>query len=58
MLVSDHLEDGARVELDKKRKWLIHNYGAGGGGYQGSFGLANKVIDIMRNELSKGKSKL
>jgi D-amino-acid oxidase len=51
-------EDGARVELDKSRKWLIHNYGAGGGGYQGSYGLAKKVVDIFKSELPGGKSKL
>ncbi|EMG46816.1 DAO1 D-amino-acid oxidase [Candida maltosa Xu316] len=52
-------EDGARVELDKERSWLIHNYGAGAGGYQGSFGLAKKVVEIMKQELSKKpKSKL
>lgn len=51
-------EDGARVEMDKKYKWLIHNYGAGAGGYQGSFGLSKLVVDIMEKELSKFKSKL
>ncbi|RCK60582.1 D-amino-acid oxidase [Candida viswanathii] len=51
-------EDGARVELDKSKKWLIHNYGAGGGGYQGSYGLAKKVVDIFKSELPSGKSKL
>ncbi|KAI5966242.1 DAO1 [Candida pseudojiufengensis] len=50
-------EDGVRIEKDPKYNWLIHNYGAGGGGYQGSFGFAQKVVDILKNELSKSKSK-
>lgn len=56
---SDHLEKMVQgVEVDKKYKWLIHNYGAGAGGYQGSFGLSKLVVDIMEKELSKFKSKL
>ncbi|KAI3403870.1 DAO1 [Candida oxycetoniae] len=51
-------EDGPRVELDKHRKWLIHEYGAGAGGYQGSYGLAQEVVKIVKDNLSKGNSKL
>ncbi|KAI5955783.1 DAO1 [Candida jiufengensis] len=51
-------EDGVRIEKDPKYNWLIHNYGAGGGGYQGSFGFAQKVVDIVKKEVDKTKSKL
>ncbi|KAG7664004.1 DAO1 [[Candida] subhashii] len=49
---------GARVELDEKYKWLIHNYGAGGGGYQGSYGLSKLVIDILEKQNVFRKAKL
>lgn len=39
-------EGGMRIEVDAKRQWLIHNYGAGGGGYQGSYGFAQKVVEL------------
>ncbi|EDK43397.1 hypothetical protein LELG_01575 [Lodderomyces elongisporus NRRL YB-4239] len=51
-------EDGPRVELDTSKKWLIHEYGAGGGGYQGSFGLAQEVVKIVKQELQKGQPRL
>ncbi|KAL7663897.1 FAD dependent oxidoreductase domain-containing protein [[Candida] zeylanoides] len=41
-------EGGARVEQDPSHEWLIHNYGAGGGGYQGSYGFAERVLQIVR----------
>lgn len=41
-------DGGVRIEVDPKRKWLIHNYGAGGGGYQGSFGFAAQVVDLVK----------
>lgn len=44
-------ETGMRLEIDAKRKWLIHNYGAGGGGYQGSYGFAEKVVQLAREAL-------
>lgn len=50
-------EGGARVEQDKDRKWLIHNYGAGGGGYQGSYGFSREVIDILKKQAFR-KTKL
>lgn len=39
-------DGGVRIEFDPEKKWLIHNYGAGGGGYQGSFGFAAKVLKL------------
>ncbi|RLV92133.1 D-amino-acid oxidase [Spathaspora sp. JA1] len=51
-------EGGARVEADKKYGWLIHNYGAGGGGYQGSYGLAQKVVEVLNAKKSALKPKL
>ncbi|CAI5757586.1 unnamed protein product [Candida verbasci] len=48
-------EDEVRVEKDKKKPWLIHNYGAGGGGYQSSFGLGKQVVNILSNELRNSK---
>lgn len=51
-------DSGARVEIDPDHsEWLIHNYGAGGGGYQGSYGYANKVVQLA-NQLFAKKSKL
>lgn len=41
-------EGGPRIERDSKRPWLIHAYGAGGGGYQGSYGFAQKVSEIVK----------
>lgn len=44
-------ESGVRVEQDPRHDWLIHNYGAGGGGYQGSYGFANKVVELVAKKL-------
>lgn len=41
-------EGGPRIERDKKRSWLIHAYGAGGGGYQGSYGFAQEVAGLVK----------
>lgn len=41
-------EGGMRIEIDQNRNWLIHNYGAGGGGYQGSYGFADEVVQLAR----------
>lgn len=48
-------EDGARIEIDANRPWLIHNYGAGGGGYQGSYGMAAEVVQLVHQLTRKGK---
>lgn len=44
-------EAGPRIERDVHFKWLIHSYGAGGGGYQGSYGFARRVCKILGDEL-------
>lgn len=56
-------EGGARVERDEvevagERRALVHNYGAGGTGYQAGYGMAVDAVsaaedilrDIRRNE--------
>lgn len=48
-------EDGPRIERDSKRPWLIHAYGAGGGGYQGSYGFAEKVARLVRESKTEAK---
>ncbi|KAM9940258.1 hypothetical protein OXX80_000243 [Metschnikowia pulcherrima] len=45
-------EDGPRIEKDHKKKWLIHGYGAGGGGYQGSYGFAKKIVELVNRNIS------
>lgn len=51
-------EDGPRIEVDPKYKWLIHDYGAGAGGYQGSVGMGRKVVEVLKKELPQLKSKI
>lgn len=52
-------EQGVRVEIDNDNSWLIHNYGAGGGGYQGSYGFSGKVVALANQALqSRNTSKL
>lgn len=41
-------EGGARIERDLERPWIIHAYGAGSGGYQGSYGFAQCVAELLR----------
>ncbi|GMM30309.1 hypothetical protein DAMA08_030540 [Martiniozyma asiatica (nom. inval.)] len=36
---------GPRIEVEKvEEKWLVHNYGASGYGYQAGFGMSNKAV--------------
>jgi len=52
-------EGGSRVELEHRRgKLLVHNYGASGGGYQASWGMAGHAVDLLKKELAASKSKL
>ncbi|CUM66264.1 uncharacterized protein PRCAT00003925001 [Priceomyces carsonii] len=51
-------EGGVRIEIDPDNKWLIHNYGIGGGGYQGSYGLAEKVVSLTNKSLTSNSSRL
>ncbi|KAH7267791.1 FAD dependent oxidoreductase [Fusarium redolens] len=40
---------GARIELERKYGVkVIHNYGAGGSGYQASWGMAKAAVDLLR----------
>ncbi|ODV80614.1 nucleotide-binding domain-containing protein [Suhomyces tanzawaensis NRRL Y-17324] len=45
-------DSGVRVEADPHRLWLIHNYGAGGGGYQGSYGFSQRVVELVQRKTS------
>lgn len=44
-----------RIEIDSAKPWLIHNYGAGGGGYQGSYGFAAEVVKLAAHALTRAK---
>jgi len=44
---------GIRIERDPQKPWLIHNYGAGAGGYQGSYGFSKRVTQIVNHLPSK-----
>lgn len=44
-------EGGVRVEQDSQHEWLYHNYGAGGGGYQGSFGFSAKIVKLIQKKI-------
>lgn len=48
-------EGGIRIEIDPKKRWLIHNYGAGAGGYQGSYGFAKEVVQLAEKALTTAK---
>lgn len=49
---------GARVEEEKldDETWIVHNYGHGGWGYQGSYGCANSVVDLVAKVQEKRRS--
>lgn len=58
-------EGGARIERDKvtvagEERVIVHNYGAGGTGFQAGYGMAldsvKSVEDILRN-IHKGDAK-
>ncbi|KAK9459196.1 FAD dependent oxidoreductase [Lipomyces oligophaga] len=43
---------GPRVEREKSPDgWLVHNYGAGGAGYQSSYGMATSVVNLVEQAL-------
>lgn len=45
-------EGGTRIEKEKIGDlWVVHNYGAGGAGYQSSFGCAEAAVRLIRNAL-------
>lgn len=45
-------EAGARIEKEKiGETWVVHNYGAGGAGYQSSYGCAQAAVDLVEEAL-------
>ncbi|VBB84569.1 Putative D-amino-acid oxidase [Podospora comata] len=41
-------EGGVRIEKEKiDGTWVVHNYGHAGWGYQGSYGCAEKVVELV-----------
>ena len=51
-------EGGTRIEKERLgRVWAIHNYGAGGAGYQSSYGCAQAAVNLVE-EVSQAGSKL
>jgi D-amino-acid oxidase len=50
--------DGVRIEKEKVGgTWVVHNYGHGGWGYQGSYGCAERVLELV-DEVQASKAKL
>ncbi|KAK3080220.1 hypothetical protein LTS18_002813 [Coniosporium uncinatum] len=52
---------GVRVEVERRREdwWcpVVHCYGAGGAGYQGSWGMGGRVVELVRGVL-EGRARL
>jgi D-amino-acid oxidase len=50
---------GVRIEEERLEDgtWVVHNYGHAGWGYQGSYGCAERVVELV-DKIQKGKSKL
>ncbi|RYO84896.1 hypothetical protein DL764_009262 [Monosporascus ibericus] len=47
---------GVRIEKEKiGDTWVVHNYGHAGWGYQGSYGCAEGVVELVREILNKPK---
>lgn len=45
-------EGGTRVEKERVGEvWVVHNYGAGGAGYQSSYGCAMEVVRLVEEVL-------
>ncbi|KAJ4400576.1 D-amino acid oxidase [Didymella pomorum] len=43
-------EDGVRLEKEKiDGVWVVHNYGHAGWGYQGSYGCAEEVVNLVNS---------
>jgi D-amino-acid oxidase len=51
-------EGGTRIEKEKiEGVWVVHNYGAGGAGYQSSYGCATAAVRLVEEALDD-KAKL
>lgn len=50
-------KSGVRIEEEKldDDTWIVHNYGHGGWGYQGSYGCAQEVVKLVE-KVKKGRS--
>ena len=47
-------EGGTRIEKERLRgsgTWIVHNYGAGGAGYQSSYGCAQAAVNLIEEAL-------
>jgi D-amino-acid oxidase len=44
-------KDGVRVDTDRleENTWVVHNYGHAGWGYQGSYGCAERVVELVHS---------
>lgn len=51
-------EGGVRIEREERARGLvIHNYGAGGTGYQSGYGMALEAVSLLQEPGSKGSDK-
>lgn len=51
-------EGGVRLEKEKiDGTWVVHNYGHAGWGYQGSYGCAERVVELVQ-EITEQRPKL
>jgi D-amino-acid oxidase len=49
-------EGGTRIEREKiGGVWVVHNYGAGGAGYQSSYGCAMAALDLIEGAFERAK---
>lgn len=52
-------EGGTRVEKERiGGVWVVHNYGAGGAGYQSSYGCAQAAVKLVKEALGGREAKL
>ena len=49
-------DGGVRLEAERVADaWVVHNYGHAGWGYQGSYGCAERVVELVDDVLSRPK---
>ncbi|KAK0643874.1 hypothetical protein B0T16DRAFT_416775 [Cercophora newfieldiana] len=49
-------KDGVRIEKERiDGTWVVHNYGHAGWGYQGSYGCAEAVVDLVDEAIAEMK---